>query len=138
VLERDPPEHDRARGVLNRALSATVMRSLGGRFAAAADELADELARRARFDAVGLRRSLPDDGVARRDWSFQARPRASVALCSDSVHMFGPDNELRRAAVAQMGPHVEWIALQCKRDALSDDGIGAMIHAGADAGDVTR
>ena len=28
VLERDPPEHDRARAVLNRALSATVMRSL--------------------------------------------------------------------------------------------------------------
>ena len=27
VLERDPPEHDRARAVLNRALSATVMRS---------------------------------------------------------------------------------------------------------------
>src|SRR5580700_12089606 len=52
VLERDPPEHDRARGVLNRALSATVMRSLRGRFAAAAVELADELARRVRFDAV--------------------------------------------------------------------------------------
>ena len=33
VLERDPPEHDRARAVLNRALSATVMRSLRGRFA---------------------------------------------------------------------------------------------------------
>ena len=27
VLERDPPEHDRARAVLNRALSATVMRT---------------------------------------------------------------------------------------------------------------
>ena len=52
VLERDPPEHDRARAVLNRALSATVMRSLRGRFAAAADELADELARKVRFDAI--------------------------------------------------------------------------------------
>ena len=52
VLERDPPEHDRARGVLNRALSATVMRSLRGRFAAAAGELAEELAGKVRFDAV--------------------------------------------------------------------------------------
>ena len=52
--------------------------------------------------------------------------------------MFGPDNDLRRAALAQMAPHVEWIALQCKRETLADDGIGAMIHAGADAGDVTR
>ena len=53
-------------------------------------------------------------------------------------NMFGPDNELRRAAVAQMAPHVEWISAQCKREALADDGIGAMIHAGADAGEVTR
>ena len=47
VLERDPPEHDRARAVLNRALSATVMRSLRARFAEAADALAGDLARRA-------------------------------------------------------------------------------------------
>jgi cytochrome P450 len=53
-------------------------------------------------------------------------------------NMFGPDNALRRAAVAQMAPHVEWIASQCKREALTDDGIGAAIHAGADAGEVTR
>ena len=52
VLERDPPEHDRARSVLNRALSATVMRSLRARFAEAARELAGELARKVRFDAV--------------------------------------------------------------------------------------
>jgi cytochrome P450 len=53
-------------------------------------------------------------------------------------NMFGPDNALRRAAVAQMAPHVEWISAQCKREALSGDGIGAMIHAGADTGEVTR
>src|SRR5271165_3783950 len=52
VLERDPPEHDRARAVLNRALSATVMRSLRARFAEAASELAEKLARKVRFDAV--------------------------------------------------------------------------------------
>src|SRR5271165_2360791 len=52
VLERDPPEHDRARGVLNRALSATVMRFLRGRFATAAGELADDLVRKVRFDVM--------------------------------------------------------------------------------------
>jgi 4-methoxybenzoate monooxygenase (O-demethylating) len=53
-------------------------------------------------------------------------------------NMFGPDNELRRNALAQMAPHVAWISAQCKRENLSDDGIGAMIHAAADAGEVTR
>jgi 4-methoxybenzoate monooxygenase (O-demethylating) len=139
VLERDPPEHDRARGVLNRALSATVMRSLRGRFAAAAEELANELAQKVRFDAVANCAEvypmmvLPDAIGLSKQGREHLLPYAATVF-----NMFGPDNELRRTAVAQMTPHVEWIASQCKREALSDDGIGAMIHAGADAGDITR
>ena len=139
VLERDPPEHDRARGVLNRALSATVMRSLRGRFAAAAVELADELARRVRFDAVAdcaevyPMMALPDAIGLSSQGREHLLPYAATVF-----NMFGPDNELRRVAVAQMAPHVEWISSQCKREALSDDGIGAAIHAGADTGEVTR
>jgi 4-methoxybenzoate monooxygenase (O-demethylating) len=139
VLERDPPEHDRARGVLNRALSATVMRSLRGRFATAADELAKELARKVRFDAVAdcaevyPMMALPDAIGLSDQGREHLLPYAATVF-----NMFGPDNELRRAAVAQMAPHVEWISSQCKREALSDHGIGAAIHAGADAGEVTR
>jgi cytochrome P450 len=47
VLERDPPDHDRACAVLNRALSATVMRALRARFVEAADELASRWGERA-------------------------------------------------------------------------------------------
>src|SRR5262249_16961849 len=53
-------------------------------------------------------------------------------------NMCGADNVLRPAAVAQMAPHVEWITAQCKLEWLGDNGIGAIIHAGADAGEVTR
>ncbi len=139
VLERDPPEHDRARAVLNRALSATVMRSLRGRFAAAAEALAEELARRVCFDAVAdcaevyPMMVLPDAIGLSKLGREHLLPYAATVF-----NMFGPDNELRRAAIAQMAPHVEWIASQCKREVLSDDGIGAAIHAGADAGEVTR
>ena len=139
VLERDPPEHDRARAVLNRALSATVMRSLRGRFAEAAGELASQLARKGRFDAVVdcaevyPMMVLPDAIGLSPEGREHLLPYAATVF-----NMFGPDNELRRAAIAQMAPHVEWIASQCKREALSDDGIGAAIHAGADTGEVTR
>ncbi len=39
VLETDPPLHDRTRRVLNRVLSASVMRELRERFAADAETL---------------------------------------------------------------------------------------------------
>jgi len=139
VLERDPPEHDRARGVLNRALSATVMRSLRGRFAAAAEELAEELVRRVRFDAAADCAEVYPMMVLPDAIGLSAHGREHLLPYAATVfNMFGPDNELRRAAVAQMAPHVEWITSQCKREALKDDGVGAMIHAGADAGEVTR
>jgi 4-methoxybenzoate monooxygenase (O-demethylating) len=139
VLERDPPEHDRARAVLNRALSATVMRSLRGRFAEAAEDLADELARKGRFDAIADCAEvypimvMPDAIGLSREGREHLLPYAATVF-----NMFGPDNELRRAVIAQMVPHVEWIASQCKREALSEDGVGAAIHAGADTGEVSR
>ncbi len=139
VLERDPPEHDRARAVLNRALSATVMRSLRARFAEAAEALAADLALRGRFDAIAdcaevyPMMVLPDAVGLSKEGREHLLPYAATVF-----NMFGPDNELRRAALAQMAPHVEWVALQCKRETLASDGIGAMIHAAADAGEVTR
>src|SRR5208283_3201500 len=139
VLERDPPEHDRARAVLNRALSATVMRSLRGRFAVAAERLAGELARKGRFDAVAdcaevyPMMVLPDAVGLSKEGREYLLPYAATVF-----NMFGPDNELRRTAIAQMAPHVEWISSQCKRESLSGDGIGAMIHEAADSGEITR
>ncbi len=139
VLERDPPEHDRARAVLNRALSATVMRSLRARFAEAASELAEKLQRKVRFDAVSDCAEVYPMMVLPDAIGLSSQGREHLLPYAATVfNMFGPDNELRRAAVAQMAPHVEWISAQCKREALADDGIGAMIHAAADAGEVTR
>ena len=139
VLERDPPEHDRARAVLNRALSATVMKGLRVRFVDAAERLAAELAGKGRFDAIAdcaevyPMMVLPDAIGLSKEGREHLVPYAATVF-----NMFGPDNELRRKALAEMTPHVAWIAEQCKRETLAGDGIGAMIHAAADAGEVTR
>jgi cytochrome P450 len=138
VLERDPPEHDRARAVLNRALSATVMKSLRARFVEAAEALAAALAARGRFDAIADLAEvypmmvLPDAIGLAKEGREHLLPYAATVF-----NMFGPDNELRRAAIAQMPPHVAWIGAQCRREALVPDGIGATIHAAADTGEVT-
>ena len=98
VLERDPPEHDRARAVLNRALSATVMRTRG-RFAEAAERLAAELARKGRFDAIAdcaevyPMMVLPDAVGLSKEGREHLLPYAATVF-----NMFGPDNELRRTA----------------------------------------
>ncbi len=52
ILEADPPAHTRTRSVLNQVLSATVMKPLRERFAAAAAAKVDELLARKSFDAV--------------------------------------------------------------------------------------
>jgi 4-methoxybenzoate monooxygenase (O-demethylating) len=139
VLERDPPEHGRARAVLNRALSATVMRSLRARFAEAAEKLAADLARKGRFDAIADCAEVYPMMVMPEAMGLSQEGREHLLPYAATVfNMFGPDNELRRAAVAQMAPHVAWVASQCRRETLAPDGIGAMIHAAADAGEVTR
>ena len=139
VLERDPPEHDRARAVLNRALSATVIRSLRARFAEAAKTLADELARKGRFDAIADCAEAYPMMVLPDAVGLSAQGREHLLPYAATVfNMFGPDNTLRRSALAQMAPHVEWITAQCRRELLSGEGIGASIHVAADAGEVTR
>jgi len=139
VLETDPPEHDRARAVLNRVLSPAVMKRLRGTITEAAEQKAEELVARKSFDAIpDLAQAFPlsvfPDAVGlRREGREHLLPYAGLAF-----NAFGPDNELRRQALATAAPHIAWVNEQCRRENLSDDGLGAEVHAAADAGEVTR
>ncbi|MFT8244781.1 cytochrome P450 [Roseomonas sp. BN140053] len=138
VLETDPPEHDRARAVLNRALSPAVMKRLREGFAAAAERKAEELVRRGSFDGIAdLAEAFPltvfPDAVGlRQDGREHLLPYGGLAF-----NAFGPDNALRRQALADAAPHVAWVTEQCQRENLAPDGIGAQVHAAADTGEIT-
>lgn len=137
VLEADPPEHDRARAVLNRVLSPAAMKRLREGFAAAAERKVDELLERGSFDAVpDLAEAypmavFPDALGMPREGREHALPCAAVVFNS-----FGPDNALRREALADAAPHAAWVAESCQRDRLAPGGFGAEIHAAADAGEI--
>lgn len=139
VLERDPPEHTRARAVLNKVLSPAAMKRLRDGFAEAAERTVDELLTHRAFDAVSdLAEAFPlsvfPGAVGlRRDGREHLLPYAGLAF-----NAFGPDNALRRAALAEAAPHVAWVNEQCRRENLSPDGFGARIHAAADAGEITH
>jgi 4-methoxybenzoate monooxygenase (O-demethylating) len=138
VLETDPPEHDRARAVLDRVLSPAAMKRLREGFAQAAERKMDELLERGRFDALAdLAEAFPlsvfPDAVGlRREGREHLLPYAGLAF-----NAFGPDNELRRKALAEAAPHIAWVTEQCRRENLAPGGMGAQIHAASDTGEIT-
>ena len=138
VLETDPPEHDRARAVLNRVLSPAVMKELRGRITAAAEAKARELVERRSFDAVSdLAQAFPlsvfPDAVGlRQEGREHLLPYAGLAF-----NAFGPDNELRRRALETAAPHIAWVMEQCRRENLAEGGLGARVHAASETGEIT-
>jgi cytochrome P450 len=139
LLEADPPEHTRARGVVARALSPRTVRELRAGFERDAADVVDALVARRTFDAVGdLAEAYPlrvfPDAIGLRDRT----DRDNLLRYGNMVfNGFGPRNHLFAAAMADAEPVREWIAAQCRRESLRPDGLGAKIYAGADAGEVT-
>src|SRR3954465_6595050 len=124
--------------VLNRVLSAPVMRRLRDGFAAEADRLIDELVDRREFDAIpDLAEAYPLTvfpdamGMSRENRRFLL-PYGNMVFNS-----FGPQNEFFESAVADAEPVMAWLQAQMQRDALAPGGFGAAIHAAADTGELT-
>jgi 4-methoxybenzoate monooxygenase (O-demethylating) len=138
ILEADPPLHTRSRTVMNRALSAKPMAGLRTGFKEAAEKLADELVARRQVDAI------TDIAEA---YPLSVFPKA-VGLDRDGVenllpygamvfNAFGPRNAHFEAVMAKAAKVVPWINAQCAREALSPMGLGAIIWAAVDTGEIT-
>lgn len=139
VLEVDPPYHKKTRTVLTRALSPRAVTALKTSFREAADQLIASLVQKQHFDGVlDLAEAYPTSvfppAVGLRD----ADARKLVDYGAMVFNALGPDNEIRRNAMANAPEIVPWINQQCQRENLSDDGFGAAIYAGADAGEISE
>lgn len=138
VLETDPPLHDRTRKVLNRVLSAAVIRDLRERFAADAEALIDELVERGSFDAVtDLAEAyplavFPDAMGMSRDNRRYLLPYGNMVFNS-----FGPRNEFFETAIADAEPVLAWLQAQMQRHSFAPGSFGAVIHEAADTGELT-
>jgi hypothetical protein len=139
ILEADPPAHTRTRAVLNQVLSATVMKPLRERFAAAAAAKVDELLARKSFDAVAdLAEAFPmsvfpDAMGLKKEGRENLLPYAGLVF-----NAFGPPNQLRQDAIDRSAPHQAYVAAQCQRENLAPEGFGGCIHARVDSGDITE
>lgn len=131
ILEADPPQHSRSRGILSRVLSPPTLKPLRERFFAEADALVSQLLERGRFD--GMRdlaeayplRVFPDAIGISAEGREKLLPHAEMLFNS-----FGPRNELFTRSAGQA--NFAWVDAQGRRDMLDSGGLGMMVHDAAD------
>lgn len=139
ILEADPPDHGRTRKVVARVLSPASIGRLRAGFETVAANMVDALVERGSFDiARELCEAFPTkafgDAVG-----LPAEGREHLLPYGDMVfNGFGPINERFQARMASSGEAVNWIAQVCRREALTDDGLGSQLFAAADAGEITH
>ena len=138
LLDTDPPEHTRARRVMNRVLQPRALAGLAERFAVAAQEIVDDALAAGEVDAavdVAERfpmTVLPDAVGMAPEGREHLLPYADLNFQS-----MGPPGVLREEAERRGEGAREYVAWQMRREALTPDGIGAAIYAYVDSGDLT-
>jgi len=139
ILEVDPPDHGKTRRVMARVMSPGAVARLRATFEATAEALVDRLLAKREVEAVAeiaeafsVAAFPPAVGLRNID------QRALVDYGAMVFNALGPDNALRRNAMAKAPNIVPWITEQCQRTNLHADGFGAEIYAAADAGDLTE
>jgi 4-methoxybenzoate monooxygenase (O-demethylating) len=138
LLEADPPRHDAPRRVLSKVLGPRALHRLRERWAADAEDLVDGVLQLGEFDAVPTLteafplRVFPDAVGLPQEGRENLLPYGNHAF-----NAFGPDNDLVQAGAPRVAELSAWVAAQCARDVLTDDGFGAAIWAESDKGEIT-
>jgi cytochrome P450 len=133
ILEADPPLHTRTRGVLAKVLAKGALERWREVFTRKADALVRELVVRGEIDAVrDLAEAYPisvfPDAIGlREDGRENLLPYGNMAF-----NAFGPRNELFEKSFVDAQKVIGWVTAQCRREALTPDGIGAEVYKAAD------
>jgi cytochrome P450 len=139
LLETDPPNHTRARSVMNRVLALPNLRKLRDAFYRDAVRLLERALEQKSFDAVAeLTRPYPlkvfPDAVG-----LAEDEREKLLAYGDMVfNTMGPKNEYYEAAMSRAAEVIPWVTQRCERAALRPDSLGAEVYKAADAGEVTE
>lgn len=138
VLEADPPLHTKTRTVLARTMSPGIVRKLRDQFEYEAEVLVDHMLELGTFD--GIRdfaekyptKVFPDALGLPKEGRENLLPYGSMVFNS-----FGPSNDIAKAAFVNADAVRDWIMRNCSREALTNDGLGAIIYASVDTGELT-
>jgi cytochrome P450 len=137
VLEVEPPYHTRTRTVIGRALSPKAVAALKESFRHEAEKLVEALLEKGTFEAVAeLAETYPTTVFPQAVGLKQSDRRKLVDYGAMVFNALGPDNQIRRAAMARGPDVIPWITGQCNRNRLRPEGFGTAIYAAADAGEI--
>jgi cytochrome P450 len=140
LLTDDPPRHTAVRPVIASALSPRALTEMAAAFSADAEALLRDVKQHGGevIDAVGaisrpfVYKVLPD---------LLGLPEQGRENMTAFGHMvwatLGPQNELFREAMQNVGPVIEWVEQCCNRENLRRDGLGIQMFLAADRGQVT-
>jgi len=141
LLVDDPPRHTHVRTVIASALSPKALAKMASAFSADADALLRDVKQHSgeAIDAVAaisrpfVYKVLPD---------LLGVPKAGRENMTAFGHMvwatLGPQNELFREAMENVGPVIEWVDSCCNRENLDPEGLGMQMFFAADRGAITR
>lgn len=139
ILDVDPPDHARTRKVMARALSPKAIAAFRETFSETAEMLVEQVLAKGRIEAVAdLAEAFPTTVFPRAVGMTDSDPRRLVDYGAIVFNAMGPDNALRRDAMARQADIVPWITAACGRARLTGEGLGAIIYAAADAGEITE
>ena len=142
LLSDDPPDHQRVRTVISKGMSAAVLRRWQEDFTAEAERLVlslldapdglidghTELAKR------NVLKVFPDAILGLGD----ANREMLIKFGHAQFNMFGPKNDIYRASMEAAGEVFEWVATNCKRDAVAPGGVCMAMYEAADTGAVSE
>ncbi len=137
ILEVDPPDHNKTRKVMMRTMTPQALRPLETIMRTEAAALVDRLLQKTEFDVVrDLAEAFPlkvfPDAVG-----LGPDDREKLLIYGAMVfNAIGPDNEIRRRALADAADVVPWITAKCARDALTGPGLGELIYQAVDDGEI--
>ncbi len=140
LLETDRPEHDRTRKQMMRVMNPAAIRAFRQTFEALADQMVDDMIAKGQCDGTkDLAERFPlkafCDAVG-----IPADGRENLLPYGDMVfNAFGPANTRFKECLASVSSSVvPWITHACKRDTLTEDGLGRRLFQGVESGDLTE
>jgi hypothetical protein len=138
LLETDPPEHTRARRVVNKALNPGAVKLLRDRFEKEAEGIVGRLVEKGSFDAVTELAEVYPLKVFPDAVGLTGEGRENLLPYGSMVfNALGPRNHLFEEAFQNAQVVQGWIVKQCLKENLAPDGLGARIHEAAEEGDMT-